>query len=117
MKRFVIFILSIFIVAVSADVDTAKRRTASRQKSRGINTVKQEQRDTRKAIQQTAEQIEANRRNTVRSLNQLDALNADIQAHTRSIKRITMQIDSLNSRISYLSDSVQALDRRLTAMR
>ncbi len=117
MRRFVIFILSIFIVAVSADVDAAKRRTASRQKSRGINTVKQEQRDTRKDIQQTAEQIEANRRNTVRSLNQLDALNADIQAHTRSIKRITMQIDSLNSRISHLSDSVQALDRRLTAMR
>lgn len=116
MRRIVILFLSAIIIAVSAtDAGAAKRRT--RQKPRGINTVKQEQRDTRRAIQQTAEQIEANKRNTARSLNRLDALNADIAVNNSSISRISAQIDSLDREIRSLNDSVAALEARMKHMR
>lgn len=116
MRRIVILFLTAIIIAVSAtDAGAAKRST--RQKPRGINTVKQEQRDTRRAIQQTAEQIEANKRNTARSLNRLDALNADIAVNNRSISRISSQIDSLDLEIRSLNDSVGTLEARMKHMR
>lgn len=61
MRRFAILLITAIIIALAAsDAGGAKRR--QRQQPRAIGAVKKEQSDTRRAIQQTAEQIEANRR-------------------------------------------------------
>ncbi|WP_295728562.1 peptidoglycan DD-metalloendopeptidase family protein [uncultured Muribaculum sp.] len=116
MRHIAILLLTAVIIAVSAqDADAARRR--SRQKQRGIETVKKEQRDTRNAIRQTAEQIESNKRNTARSLSRLESLDADMAVNARSIERISAQVDSIDSRIRALTDSVDALEKKLGQMR
>lgn len=116
MRHIVILLLTAVIIAVSApDADAARRRT--RQKQRGIETVKKEQRDMRKAISRTAEQIESNKRNTARSLSRLEALDADMAVNARSIERISAQVDSIDGHIRVLNDSVDALEKKLGQMR
>ncbi len=116
MRRFAILLITAIIIALAAsDAGGAKRR--QRQQPRAIGAVKKEQSDTRRAIQQTAEQIEANRRSTVRSLNRLDSLSSDIDIRNRTIARISSQIDSIDRTIVVLNDSVAALERRLGTMR
>lgn len=105
------FILLLVIALLGASATMAKKP------QRNLNTVKKEQRATEKAIKLTAEQIEANMRKTNRTLNELNALNAEIGEHERTITSLTSQVNEINGKLSSLNDSISALDDRLSIMR
>lgn len=89
----------------------------AKQPQRNLNSIKKEQRATEKAIKLTAEQIEANTRKTNHTLNQLNALNAEIREHEHSINTLASQVNAINGKISSLSDSIDKLDDKLALMR
>lgn len=105
------FILLLVIALLGSSATMAKKP------QRNLNTVKKEQRATEKAIKLTAEQIEANMRKTNRTLNELNALNAEIGEHERTITSLTSQVNEINGKLSSLNDSISALDDRLSIMR
>lgn len=110
MKRS-IWILLLIIVLGGSDMSGAKPR------KRTVTGIKKEQRDNKRAIKQTAQQLEANAKNTERTLNALNSLNAEIQIQERNIRRLEQQIDSADRQIAIVSDSITRLDENLKGLR
>lgn len=103
----------LFLAAVMLCVPVSE----AKKPQRNLNSIKKEQRATEKAIKLTAEQIEANTRKTNHTLNQLNALNAEIREHEHSINTLASQVNAINGKISSLSDSIDKLDDKLALMR
>lgn len=110
MKRS-IWILLLIIIIGATDMSAAKPR------KRTVTGIKKEQRDNKRAIRQTAQQLEANAKNTERTLNALNSLNADIQIQERNIRNLEQQIDSADRQIAIISDSITRLDNNLKELR
>jgi len=106
-----IWLLAIILILSATDMSAAKPR------KRTVTGIKKEQRDNKRAIKQTAEQLEANARNTERTLNALNSLNAEIQIQERNIRRLEQQIDSADKHIAIVSDSITQLDGSLKKLR
>ncbi|MCM1504198.1 MAG: peptidoglycan DD-metalloendopeptidase family protein [Muribaculum sp.] len=110
MKRSVLILLMICMLS-AVDLSAANPR------KRTVSGVKKEQRDNKRAIKQTAEQLEANAKNTERTLNSLNSLNAEINIKEGEIRRLEQQIDSADRQIAVVSDSVSKLDYNLRQLR
>lgn len=110
MKRS-IWILLLIIIVGATDLSAAKPR------KRTVTGIKKEQRDNKRAIKQTAQQLEANAKNTERTLNALNSLNAEIQILERNISTLEQQIDSADRQIAIVSDSITRLDNNLKELR
>lgn len=110
MKRS-IWILLLIIIIGATDMSAAKPR------KRTVTGIKKEQRDNKRAIRQTAQQLEANAKNTERTLNALNSLNADIQIQEHNIRNLEQQIDSADRQIAIISDSITRLDNNLKELR
>lgn len=110
MKRSIWILLLIIVMGIS-DMSGAKLR------KRTVTGIKKEQRDNKRAIKQTAQQLEANAKNTERTLNALNSLNAEIQIQERNIRRLEQQIDSADRQIAIVSDSITRLDENLKGLR
>lgn len=110
MKRS-IWILLLIIIIGATDMSAAKPR------KRTVTGIKKEQRDNKRAIKQTAQQLEANAKNTERTLNALNSLNAEIQIQERNIHSLEQQIDSADRQIAIISDSITRLDNNLKELK
>lgn len=117
---------AIAIIAAPLDGSAAKpRKSASTsapkkvvtQAPRGINAVRNEQRNINRDIKRTNDRLEANKRNTARSLMRLESLGAEITSRTRTISQVEAQLDTINHRVTTLTDSVATLEAQLKAMR
>ncbi len=113
MRSIITFLAAALIVAATADAATQKKRRAKRD----INSVRTEQRDTKREIAETSKKITANTRETSRQLARLNALSGEITNTTREIGKMQQRVDSLDSRIAATADSIAALQSRVEAMR
>lgn len=113
MRSIITFLAAALIVAATADAATQKKRRAKRD----INSVRTEQRDTKREIAETSKKITANTRETSRQLARLNALSGEITNTTREIGKMQQGVDSLDSRIAATADSIAALQGRVEAMR
>lgn len=106
-----IWILILSIVMTAVDISAAKPR------KRTVTGLKKEQSENKRAIKQTAQQLEANAKNTERTLNALNSLNAEIQIQERNIRQLEQQIDTADKQIAIVSDSIERLDQNLKTLR
>lgn len=106
-----LWILIMLLLSSTVDISAAKPRR------RTVTGVKKEQRDNRRAIKKTAQQLEANAKDTERSLNSLNSLSAEIQILEKSIQSLGQQIDSADRQIAIVSDSLTQLDNSLKQLR
>lgn len=113
--------VGLLILAVTAVADAATPRKNTRQAAppakRTMTNVKKEREAAAKAIKLTAEQIEANKRQTARTLNELNLLKADIKSHTESIALLTGQLDSIDHELGIVNDSIAYLDGHIKQLK
>lgn len=86
-------------------------------KPRNMENVKKEKKMTEEQIKKAALQLEENKRKTSRTLNELNALTAEVKEHKSSINALNRQILALDHKLSELSDSISVLDGKLGTMR
>jgi len=106
----VLFLFAFFLLCL--DCGAARPR-----KARNMENVRKEKKMTEEQIRVAALQLEENKRKTSRSLNALNALNAEIKEHKGAISTLNRQILVLDHRMSELSDSITELDGKLESMR
>lgn len=114
MRRIITFLVAATIIAAIPDTPAAQKK---RRQQRDINSVRTEQRDTKREIAETSKKITANTRETSRQLARLNTLSGEIASTTREISRMQQGVDSLDGRIAATADSIAALQARVEAMR
>lgn len=114
MRRIITFLVAATIIAAIPDTLAAQKK---RRQQRDINSVRTEQRDTKREIAETSKKITANTRETSRQLARLNTLSGEIASTTREISRMQQGVDSLDGRIAATADSIAALQARVEAMR
>lgn len=114
MRRIITFLVAATIIAAIPDTPAAQKK---RRQQRDINSVRTEQRDTKREIAETSKKITANTRETSRQLARLNTLSGEIASTTREISRMQQGVDSLDGRIAATADSIAALQARVEVMR
>lgn len=114
MRRIITFLVAATIIAAIPDTPAAQKK---RRQQRDINSVRTEQRDTKREIAETSKKITANTRETSRQLARLNTLSGEIASTTREISRMQQGVDSLDGRIAATADSITALQARVETMR
>lgn len=102
MRGIVTILITLLLLAASADTDARRRRTSG--------DVRREHTQNRRAIKQTSEQIEANAAEVGRQLNNLQKLEAVIALRADSIRQYRDRINTVNARIDSLTDSIATLE-------
>lgn len=114
MRRIITFLVAATIIAAIPDTLAAQKK---RRQQRDINSVRTEQRDTKREIAETSKKITANTRETSRQLARLNTLSGEIASTTREISRMQQGVDSLDGRIAATADSIASLQTRVEVMR
>lgn len=114
MRRIITFLVAATIIAAIPDTLAAQKK---RRQQRDINSVRTEQRDTKREIAETSKKITANTRETSRQLARLNTLSGEIATTTREISRMQQGVDSLDGRIAATADSIASLQTRVETMR
>lgn len=114
MRRIITFLVAATIIAAIPDTPAAQKK---RRQQRDINSVRTEQRDTKREIAETSKKITANTRETSRQLARLNTLSGEIASTIREISRMQQGVDSLDGRIAATADSIAALQARVEVMR
>lgn len=114
MRRIITFLVAATIIAAIPDTLAAQKK---RRQQRDINSVRTEQRDTKREIAETSKKITANTRETSRQLARLNTLSGEIASTTREISRMQQGVDSLDGRIAATADSIASLQTRVETMR
>lgn len=112
MKRYLLILLTA-MMCVSAT--GAKKKTTKT--TRSSEKVRQEQRDTRRRIQNTQSKVDQNSRQTREGLDKLNAIEADIAVRQEAINRMAARISELNGQIATLSDSVAANEADISRLK
>lgn len=119
MKKFILLAVTFLIFAAVPDIAAQQRRArrvTQNKKATTTATVRERQRDNKKAIKETSHKLELNRAELNRKLNDLNAVTADINSLNREIAACTAAINAIDTRIRELTDSIAILDDRLSAM-
>lgn len=111
MKKSIILLLAIFFTISSVAAPKKSRQARSSEK------IRQEQRDTRKRINQTKNEINENTRKTRDGLKQLGEIEADIAVRQEAINRTGARITELNARIARLADSIATIENNITTLK
>lgn len=114
MRRIITFLVAAVIISTIPDTLDAQKK---RRQQRDINSVRTEQRDTKREIAETSKKITANTRETSRQLARLNTLSGEIATTTREISRMQQGVDSLDGRIAATADSIASLQTRVETMR
>lgn len=114
MRRTITFLVAAIIISAIPDTLGAQKK---RRQQRDINSVRTEQRDTKREIAETSKKITANTRETSRQLARLNTLSGEIATTTREISRMQHGVDSLDGRIAATADSIASLQTRVETMR
>lgn len=114
MRRTITFLVAAVIISAIPDTLGAQKK---RRQQRDINSVRTEQRDTKREIAETSKKITANTRETSRQLARLNTLSGEIATTTREISRMQQGVDSLDGRIAATADSIASLQTRVETMR
>ena len=114
MRRIITFLVAATIIAAIPDTLAAQKK---RRQQRDINSVRTEQRDTKREIAETSKKITANTRETSRQLARLNTLSGEIASTTREISRMQQGVDSLDGHIAATADSIASLQTRVETMR
>ena len=104
-------VLSIMLMAV---VGAMALSTVSAQT---VKSIKQQKAKTQREITETAKQIDKNKADTRRQLNQLNTITAEIGEQQRSIDALTKQLEDINAELQSVNDSIAANEARLQEMR
>lgn len=112
MKRFLLILMTMLVTVAAGDAKKSKAKP-----TRSSEKVRQEQRDTRRRIQNTQSKVDQNSRQTREGLEKLNAIEADIAVRQEAINRMGQRIDQLNGRIASLSDSVSALEGNIQRLK
>ena len=104
-------VLSIMLMAV---VGAMALSTVSAQT---VKSIKQQKAKTQREITETAKQIDKNKADTRRQLNQLNTITAEIGEQQRSIDALTKQLEEINAELQSVNDSIAANEARLQEMR
>ena len=104
-------VLSIMLMAV---VGAMAFSTVSAQT---VKSIKQQKAKTQREITETAKQIDKNKADTRRQLNQLNTITAEIGEQQRSIDALTKQLEEINAELQSVNDSIAANEARLQEMR
>ena len=114
MRRTITFLVAAVIISAIPDTLGAQKK---RRQQRDINSVRTEQRDTKREIAETSKKITANTRETSRQLTRLNTLSGEIATTTREISRMQHGVDSLDGRIAATADSIASLQTRVETLR
>ena len=114
MRRTITFLVAAVIISAIPDTLGAQKK---RRQQRDINSVRTEQRDTKREIAETSKKITANTRETSRQLARLNTLSGEIATTTREISRMQHGVDSLDGRIAATADSIASLQTRVETLR
>ena len=82
-----------------------------------VKSIKQQKAKTQREITETAKQIDKNKADTRRQLNQLNTITAEIGEQQRSIDALTKQLEEINAELQSVNDSIAANEARLQEMR
>jgi len=104
----------ISVILLSGIISLAAYSARPKRTTSGVRRDKQR---TEQRIRLTQDQIRENRRKTERSLNQLNALNADISKQRRVIATMNDSIRRTEREISRTNDSITALERDVDVIR
>lgn len=104
-------VLSIMLMAV---VGAMALSTVSAQT---VKSIKQQKAKTQREITETAKQIDKNKADTRRQLNQLNTITAEIGEQQRSIDALTKQLEEINAELQSVNDSIAANEAHLQEMR
>lgn len=104
-------VLSIMLMAV---VGAMALSTVSAQT---VKSIKQQKAKTQREITETAKQIDKNKADTRRQLNQLNTITAEIGEQQRSIDALTKQLEEINAELQSVNDSIATNEARLQEMR
>ncbi|MDE5845141.1 MAG: peptidoglycan DD-metalloendopeptidase family protein [Muribaculaceae bacterium] len=96
---------------------TNKKPAATSSKNNTSSSVKQRQKETNKAIQETSRKIEENERELMRRLDRLNEIGGDMVVLDKSIAATRTQLDTLDNHIQQLTDTISKLDDRMSLMR
>ncbi|MDE6098372.1 MAG: peptidoglycan DD-metalloendopeptidase family protein [Muribaculaceae bacterium] len=111
MKKSIILLLAIFFTISSVASPKKSRQARSSEK------IRQEQRDTRKRISNTKNEINENTRKTRDGLKRLGEIEADIAVRQEAINRTGARISELNARIARLADSIATIENNITTLK
>ena len=114
MRRTITFLVAAVIISAIPDTLGAQKK---RRQQRDINSVRTEQRDTKREIAETSKKITANTRETSRQLARLNTLSGEIATTTREISRMQHGVDSPDGRIAATADSIASLQTRVETLR
>ena len=82
-----------------------------------VKSIKQQKAKTQREITETAKQIDKNKADPRRQLNQLNTITAEIGEQQRSIDALTKQLEEINAELQSVNDSIAANEARLQEMR
>ena len=97
MRRTITFLVAAVIISAIPDTLGAQKK---RRQQRDINSVRTEQRDTKREIAETSKKITANTRETSRQLARLNTLSGEIATTTREIRHAWKPCARLTPRLS-----------------
>lgn len=107
--RWTVVILLVFLV-VSGTGDAVSQNVQ-------MNRVKRERQAALRNVSETAGKLNSNKRQTARSLRELNTISSDIYEHKRSIDRIQHDVAECDGKIKSLGDSISQSSARLERLR
>lgn len=82
-----------------------------------VNDIKRQKRDAQQEISETSQKLKQNKNRTVRSLNDLNRITAEIGEKQRSIKDLSIQIAEINIKIQDVNNRIAIQDSALNKLR
>ena len=79
-------------------------------------SIKKQQLDNQKAINETNKKIQSNSAQTKRSLNELNLIKAEIKDHEKTINKLHRELDSINHKLNLIQDSIKRGQNKIQSM-
>lgn len=112
----IFFILAALCVACGSFAEPAAKTTRKRApqaKERSIRTVKREQAEAQKAIQNKSRQLDANKAKTTEELANLSIIQGELDKKTQEITSLKNDLSAIDMKVRVASDSMTVLQRNL----
>ncbi|MDE5812316.1 MAG: peptidoglycan DD-metalloendopeptidase family protein [Muribaculaceae bacterium] len=117
MKHFITLLIAILLAAGSVEAAKPKKKQSKAAQPVTSQSIKQQQKQNAKLMQQTDEQIKATNRQITNQLNQLNLVEGQIKLCDDSISVLNNRIAEIDSATVVVTDSINQLTERLDNLR
>lgn len=106
--KFILVLVVIMTSLFTLDITANSNRKSS---------IKQEQADTQRAINETSKKISSNKSKTAKTLKDLERISADIKAQKGELDRLSLQLDSIDNATNRVNDSIRVEQKKLEQLK